>query len=98
VKGLQSQSISITDCINLIEGFKDNFSTFRDNSKGEFNKIINLTNDGQKLNPQLGCQLPVPETEICQQGLGTRLLHLQWGKASWNEILDRQFIDLNSRF
>lgn len=42
-KGLQSSTLSVTDCVGLIEILKSRFSTFRDNSGGDFDKVLKLT-------------------------------------------------------
>lgn len=44
-KSLQSPSVSVTDCIHMIEGVKETFATFRSNSDGEFERIIRLSDD-----------------------------------------------------
>ncbi len=49
-KGLQSPSVSVTDCVHMIEGLKETFALFRNNSDGEFERIIRLTDDIMKKN------------------------------------------------
>ena len=44
-KGLQFPSGSVADCIDLIECLKATFTTFRENSDGDLEKIIRLTDD-----------------------------------------------------
>jgi hypothetical protein len=44
-KGLQSSTLSVTDCIGLIEILKSSFSMFRDNSGGDFDKVLKLTEE-----------------------------------------------------
>lgn len=80
--GLQSPSISITECLDLIEGLKDSFSTFRDNSKGDFDKIVKVTDDLMVKNEiydwDVSYQFPKQKTasKVCW----TRMLHLKWEK------------------
>lgn len=44
-KGLQSSTLSVMDCIGLIEILKSSFSMFRDNSGGDFDKVLKLTEE-----------------------------------------------------
>ncbi|KAJ8375480.1 hypothetical protein SKAU_G00060600 [Synaphobranchus kaupii] len=50
MSGLQSPSVSVTDCIHMIEGLKETFDKLRNNSDGEFDKIIRLTDEVMKKN------------------------------------------------
>ncbi len=43
-KGLQSSSLSVTDCIDLIEGLKDSYIKFR-NENDAFEKVMALTDE-----------------------------------------------------
>lgn len=69
-------------CIDLIEGIKDSLSTFRDNSKGDFDKIVKVTDDLMVKNEiydwDVSYQFPKQKTasKVCW----TRMLHLKWEK------------------
>lgn len=43
-KGLQSSTLSVTDCIDLIEGLKDSYTQFR-NENDAFDKVMALTDE-----------------------------------------------------
>lgn len=42
---LQSPTLSVSECVNLIEGLKENFAQFRDNSKCGFEQVMKLTEE-----------------------------------------------------
>ncbi|KAL7381111.1 hypothetical protein ABVT39_000625 [Epinephelus coioides] len=44
-KGLQSSTLCVTDCISLIETLKATYATFRDDSDGDFEKVLRLTEE-----------------------------------------------------
>lgn len=44
-KGLQSSTLCVTDCISLIETLKATYATFRDDSMGDFDKVLKLTEE-----------------------------------------------------
>ena len=44
-KGFQSSALSVMDSIGLIEILKSSFSTFRDNSGGDFDKVLKRTEE-----------------------------------------------------
>ncbi|KAI4821024.1 hypothetical protein KUCAC02_028976, partial [Chaenocephalus aceratus] len=46
-KGLQCSTISVTDCIDLIEGLKENYNTLR-KTETDFIKLVTLTDDLMK--------------------------------------------------
>ncbi|KAJ4947757.1 hypothetical protein JOQ06_009790 [Pogonophryne albipinna] len=46
-KGLQCSTISVTDCIDLIEGLKENYNTLR-KTESDFIKLVTLTDDLMK--------------------------------------------------
>ena len=43
-QGLQSSTLSVTDCIDLIEGLKDSYTQFR-NESGAYDKVMALTDE-----------------------------------------------------
>lgn len=44
-KGLQSPAICVTDCISLIERLKATLAIFQDDSDGDFDKALRLTEE-----------------------------------------------------
>ena len=98
----QSSTLSVTDCIDLIEGLKDSYTQFR-NESGAFDKVMALTDE-----------LMNKHEIVCLDNSGSRKRKLParldntrvdstLGKSSpvqqnsdlqklWNDILDKQII------
>ena len=109
-KGLQSSTLSVTDCTHLIESLKSNFRTFR-NDIEDFNKIIKLTDDlmakhdianwdvGSVRARKLPARLD-PSVSVVTSSLGKSvpIKNNDNLRQLWNEMLDRQITELDNRF
>lgn len=110
-KGLQSPTLSIVDCIDLIESVKESFIGLRDHSQpqNEFGKVLSLTDDLTKKHEitlwdvTTGRARRVPariSESIVMSAIGNRqaVRNDEDLKLLWDEILDRQLAELASRF
>lgn len=108
-KGLQSSTLSVTDCIGLIEILKSSFSTFRDNSGGDFDKVLKLTEEMMIKHDISNWDVSASRQRKLPVKLADSVVTTSLGKTSsiksdsdlrqlWNNILDRQITELNSRF
>lgn len=108
-KGLQSGSLTVTDCIDLIQGLKDSFAQFRDNSQGDFDKVLKLTEELMEkydvsswdVTGTRERKLPARFNEsVVTTSLGktTNVRNNADLKQLWINILDRQITELDSRF
>ncbi|XP_034033315.1 zinc finger MYM-type protein 1-like [Thalassophryne amazonica] len=109
-QGLQSPTLSVTGCIDLIEGLKDSFAEFRDKPECVFQQVMKLTEDLMQK-----CEITSWDITVGtrKRSLPSRLtdsvVSTTLGKATavrndddlrhiWNDILDRQLTELDTRF
>lgn len=108
-KGLQSPAVSVTDCIHLIEGLKSNLKMFRDNTQQDFEKVLKLTQDLMVKHDIHKWDLAASRERKLPSKLSASVITSSLGKSDsiktdddlrhlWNEVLDRQIMELNSRF
>lgn len=108
-KGLQSLSVSVTDSVHMIEGLKETFTTFRNNSDGEFERIIGLTDDVMKKNDVHNWDIVGARNKKLPARLSDSHVTSTVGRCApirsdldlqslWISILDRQLMELNNRF
>lgn len=108
-KSLQSPSVSVTDCIHMIDGLKETFATFRSNSDGKFERIIRLTDDIMKKNyvqnwdvaGALTRKMPAKFADSHVASTVGRCAPIMSDsdlQSMWIMILDRQLVELNNRF
>ncbi|CAL9692726.1 unnamed protein product [Knipowitschia caucasica] len=106
-KGLQSPTLSVTDCTDLIEGLKDNYTKFR-HKNATYNKTLALADDlmiKHDINWDIGAsrkrKLPARlEDSLVGSTLG-KSFTVQTNsdlRRLWNDTLDRQITELNIRF
>uniref|UniRef100_A0A3B4X175 TTF-type domain-containing protein n=1 Tax=Seriola lalandi dorsalis TaxID=1841481 RepID=A0A3B4X175_SERLL len=107
-KGLQSSTLSVTDCIDLIEGLKDNYTKFR-NENDAFDKVMALTDELMNKHEIVRWDTSGPRKRRLPARLDSTYVDSTVGKSShvqqnsdlqniWNDILDKQLMELNSRF
>ncbi len=107
-KGLQSSTLSVTDSIDLIEGLKDNYTKFR-NKNDAFDKVMALTDELMNKHEIVRWDTSGPQKRRLLARLESTYVDFTVGKSSpvqqnsdlqniWNDILDKQLIELNSRF
>ncbi len=108
-KGLQSPAICVTDCISLIETLKATLATFRDDSDGDFDKVLRLTEE-LIVKYEIACwdlimsrerKLPAKFSQsivITTLGKTSAIKNNGDLRALWNCILDNEMAELNSRF
>ncbi|XP_030072332.1 zinc finger MYM-type protein 1 [Microcaecilia unicolor] len=108
-KGLQSTTVSVMDCINLIECLKETFVQFRENTSNDFDKILKLT---EELAEKYGIEnwdVSSSRKRKLPAKIGDTFVFSTLGKSSrvqsnedlrhlWNEIIDCQITELNNRF
>lgn len=105
-KGLQSLSVSVTDSVHMIEGLKETFTTFRNNSDGEFERIIGLTDDVMKKNDVHNWDIVGARNKKLPARLSDSHVTSTVGRCApirsdldlqslWISILDRQLMELN---
>uniref|UniRef100_A0A667Y2X2 TTF-type domain-containing protein n=1 Tax=Myripristis murdjan TaxID=586833 RepID=A0A667Y2X2_9TELE len=109
-RGLQSPTLSVADCIDLIEGLKQSFARFRDNSECDFEKVIKLTDELMQKNEitswdvTAGSRARRLPTKLAESVVTTSLGKSKCVKSNddlrhiWNHILDRQLTELHTRF
>lgn len=110
-KGLQSPTLSIVDCMDLIESVKESFVGLRDPSQpqNEFCKVLSLTDDLAKkygitrwdVTTGRARRVPARISEsIVMSAIGNRqaVQNDEDLKQLWDEILGRQLTELASRF
>uniref|UniRef100_A0A673LF96 TTF-type domain-containing protein n=1 Tax=Sinocyclocheilus rhinocerous TaxID=307959 RepID=A0A673LF96_9TELE len=107
-KDLQSATISVTDCIDLIEGLKEIYTTFR-NEENYLDKAMALTEDLMKRHGIVNWDITGTRKRKLTAKLGDTLIESTVGKASpvkdnsdlkqlWNDIVDKKIMELNTRF
>ena len=118
-KGLQCSTISVTDCIDLIEGLKENYNTLR-KTEVDFIKLVTLTDHLMKKHDIINWDVTGTSLGRHWDATGARKRRLPrkfgdsqiespLGKASpvkdnsdlkniLNEMLDRQIMELDTRF
>lgn len=107
-KGLQSSTLSVTDSIDLIEGLKDNFTKFR-NENYAFDKVMGLTDELMNKHEVVRWDTSGSRKRRLPARLESTYVDSTVGKSSpvqqnsdlqniWNDILDKQLMELNSRF
>jgi len=100
-KGLQCSTIIVTDCIDLIEGLKENYT--------DFIKLVTLTDDLMKKHNILNWDVTRSRKRRLPGKFGDSQSESTLGKASpvkdnsdlkniLNHVLDRQIMELDSRF
>ncbi len=108
-KGLLSPSVSVTDCVHMIEGLKETFALFRNNSDGEFERIVRLTDDIMKKNDVQNWDIVGARNRKLPARLSDSHVTSTVGRCAvirrdldlqslWISILDRQLMELNNRF
>lgn len=79
-KGLQSATISVTDCIDLIEGLKERYTTFR-NEGNDFDKVMALTDDLMKMHDIVNLDVTGARKRKLPAKLGDMLIESTVGKV-----------------
>lgn len=108
-KGLQSPNVCVTDCIDLIGTLKDSFSSYRANSNGDFDKVLKLTDELMRKNDISNWDVTSSRQRQLPARLKDTVVTTSLGKSSsiktnedlrqmWNALLDRQIMELDSRF
>lgn len=108
-KGLQSSTLCVTDCISLIETLKATYATFRDDSDGDFEKVLRLTEELLEKHEIANWDVAASRERKLPSKFHTSVVTTTLGKTSaiksdadlkalWNSVLDRQISELNSRF
>ncbi len=108
-RGLQSSTLSVTDTISLIENLKLNLVKFRDNSEGDFEKVM-------KLSEELMTKYDISEWDVSSSRkrklpskFSDSVITSTLGKTAsvksdmdlrqiWNIVLDAQISEMNNRF
>ncbi len=108
-RGLQSSTLSVTDTISLIENLKLNLVKFRDNSGGDFEKVM-------KLSEELMTKYDISEWDVSSSRkrmlpskFSDSVITSTLGKTAsvksdmdlrqiWNIVLDAQISEMNNRF
>lgn len=105
---INSSTGSITDCINLTEGFRDSYTTFR-NAENDFDRNMRLTDDLMEKHEiqswgvsgsrrrKLPTRLENTQVESTV-GTGSPVKDNPDLKILWNAILVRQIMELNTCF
>lgn len=107
-KGLQSSTLSVTDCIDLIEGLKDSYTQFR-NENDAFDKVMALTDELMNKHEIVSWDISGSRKRKLPARLANTHVDSTLGKSSpvqqnsdlqklWNDILDKQMMELNTRF
>ncbi|KAK7163906.1 hypothetical protein R3I94_002577 [Phoxinus phoxinus] len=107
-KGLQSSTLSVTDCIDLIEGLKGSYTQFR-NENDAFNKVMALTDELMNKHEIVRWDISGSRKRKLPARLDNTHVDSTLGKSSpvqqnsdlnklWNDILDKQMMELNTRF
>ncbi|KAF3844479.1 hypothetical protein F7725_007642, partial [Dissostichus mawsoni] len=107
-KGLQCSTISLTDCIDLIEGLKENYTTLR-KTEADFIKLVTLTDDLMKKHDIINWDVTGSRKRRLPGKFGDSQIESTLGKASpvkdnsdlkniRNHVLDRQIMELDTRF
>ncbi len=105
---MQSSTLSVTDSIDLIEGLKDNYTKFR-NENDAFDKVMALTDELMNKHEIVRWDTSGPRKRRLPARLESTYVDSTVSKSSlvrqnsdlqkiWNDILDKQLIELNSRF
>uniref|UniRef100_A0A8C1TUJ4 HAT C-terminal dimerisation domain-containing protein n=1 Tax=Cyprinus carpio TaxID=7962 RepID=A0A8C1TUJ4_CYPCA len=109
-QGLQSPTLSVPECIDLIEGLKESFARFRDNSVCDFEEVMKLTEElMQKIEITSWDITPQTRVRKVSARLAGSVVTTSLGKATsvrndddlrhiWNDILDRQLTELDNHF
>ncbi len=108
-RGLQSSTLSVTDTVSLIENLKLNLVKFRDNSEGDFEKVM-------KLSEELMTKYDISEWDVSSpwkrklpSKFSDSVITSTLGKTAsvksdmdlrqiWNIVLDAQISEMNNRF
>ena len=107
-KGLQSESLCVTDCISLIEDIKASFGTFR-NDPESFAEVLNKTDELMEMHGIVNWDVAKARERKLPSRFSNFVVTTTLGKtapiksnmdlrALWNCILDRQINELDSRF
>ncbi len=108
-KGLQSPAICVTDYISLIETLKATLAPFLDDSDGDFDKVLRLTEELMD-KYEIACwDLIMSRERKLPAKFSQSIVTTTFGKTSaiknngdlralWNCILDNEMAELNSRF
>ncbi|KAJ4926584.1 hypothetical protein JOQ06_014334 [Pogonophryne albipinna] len=107
-KGLQCSTISVSDCIDLIEGLKENYNTLR-KTESDFIKLVTLTDDLMKKHDIINWDVTGSRKRRLPGKFGDSQIESTLGKASpvkdnsnlkniMNNVLDRQIMELDTRF
>lgn len=109
-RGLQSPTLCVTECIDLIEGLKENFAQFRHDSKCGYEAVMKLTGELMSKYDIMSWditsgnrkrRLPARLTEsvvTTSLGKATSVKNDDDLRHLWNDILDRELTELNTRF
>uniref|UniRef100_A0A3B3R0H2 DUF4371 domain-containing protein n=1 Tax=Paramormyrops kingsleyae TaxID=1676925 RepID=A0A3B3R0H2_9TELE len=109
-QGLQSPTLSVPECIDLIEGLKESFARFRDNSVCDFEQVMKLTEELMQKNEITSWDITSgTRVRKIPARLAGSVVTTSLGKATsvrndddlrhiWNDILDRQLTELDNRF
>ncbi|KAL7395745.1 hypothetical protein ABVT39_022378 [Epinephelus coioides] len=107
-KGLRSSTLSVTDCIDLIEGLKDSYTKFR-NENDAFEKVMALTDELMNKHEIVCWDITGSRKRKLPARLSNTHVDSTLGKSApiqqnsdlqklWNDILDKQMVELNTRF
>ena len=66
-KGLQDPKSCVSECVALIESVKNRFKTYRDNTNGDFDKVVKLTDEIMQKMISLSGMSKNQEREKCQR-------------------------------
>lgn len=105
---MQSSALSVTDCIDLIEGLKDSYTQFR-NENHAFDKEMALTDKLMDKHEIVRWDISGSRKRKLPARLDNTHIDSTLGKSSpvqqnsdlqnfWNDILDKQMMALNTRF
>uniref|UniRef100_A0A8C9YWK2 TTF-type domain-containing protein n=1 Tax=Sander lucioperca TaxID=283035 RepID=A0A8C9YWK2_SANLU len=109
-RGLQSPTLSVSECIDLIEGLKESFARFRDNSGCDFEQVMKLTEESMQKNEITSWDITAgTRVRKLPARLAGSVVTTSLGKATsvrndddlrhiWNDILDRQLAELDNCF
>ena len=108
-KGLQDPKSCVSECIALIESVKNRFKTFRDNTNGDFDKVIKLTDEIMQKNDITEWDVKKSRERKMPARLSDSVVTTSLGKATtvksnadlrqiWISLLERQLTELNCRF
>ncbi len=108
-RGLQSSTLSVTDTVSLIENLKLNLVKFRDNSEGDFEKVMKLSEELMTKYDISDWDVSSPWKRKLPSKFSDSVITSTLGKTAsvksdmdlrqiWNIVLDAQISEMNNRF